>query len=490
MTGSDSDSSTMAGDHQPTPQKRDPLMNPAKYPENETEANLWAEPRAVADADIEKEAGTAGSSDSASAPTPASPTGKPTGPGGPPGMKPADFPDGGLDAWLCVLGGWCALFSTFGLINCVGVFVQHYSSGPLAGYSLSTITWITSLQVFMMTGSGAVMGRLYDNFGPRYLIIPGTIVYVFALMMTSLGSQYYQFILAQSILSSLGSSAVFNATLNSTMTWFFQKRAMAVGIVASGSSAGGVVLPIMLTKLTEQLGFPWALRIVSFTFLALCTITCLTVKSRLPPTRKPVALSDYTKPLTEFGMLTCIAGYFFFFWGMFLPFNYLIVQAQQNGVSPSLVPYLIPILNAASIPGRILPGFLGDKFGRYNVMVFISFLSALFTLAVWIPGSHSTPAVIVYGVLFGFSSGGFISLAPAVVAQISDIRQIGTRTGIAWAIGSLGSLTGSPIGGAIIASQGGSYLGAQLFCGIAMLCGCLSFALGRWNQAGFKVAKV
>ena len=72
-------------------------------------------------------------------------------------MRPTDFPDGGLDAWLCVLGGWCALFSSFGLINCVGVFVQQYSAGPLAGYSLSTVTWITSLQVFMMTGSGLLV---------------------------------------------------------------------------------------------------------------------------------------------------------------------------------------------------------------------------------------------------------------------------------------------------------------------------------------------
>lgn len=334
------------------------------------------------------------------------------------------------------------------------------------------------------------MGSIFDNFGPRYLIIPGTIVYIFSLMMTSLASEYYQFILAQGILSSLGSAAIFNAALNSTMTWFFARRAMALGIVASGSSAGGVILPIMMTKITEKLGFPWALRIVAFTFLALCTITCLTVKSRLPPNRKPFRLTEYTQHFSDFPFMAAVAAYFFFYWGMFLPFNYLIVQAQQNGVSPSLVPYLIPILNAASIPGRVIPGFLGDRFGRYNVMVITSFISALVTLVVWIPGSHSTPAVIVYGVLFGFASGGFITLAPAVVAQISDIRQIGTRTGVAWFIGSLGSLTGSPIGGAIIARQGGDYTGAQLFCGFAMLAGCACFMVGRWTQAGFKITKV
>lgn len=33
-------------------------------------------------------------------------------------MDPASFPDGGLDAWLVVLGGFCCLFCSFGWINC------------------------------------------------------------------------------------------------------------------------------------------------------------------------------------------------------------------------------------------------------------------------------------------------------------------------------------------------------------------------------------
>ena len=34
------------------------------------------------------------------------------------GPNPADFPDGGLEAWLVVLGGFCAIFCSFGWINC------------------------------------------------------------------------------------------------------------------------------------------------------------------------------------------------------------------------------------------------------------------------------------------------------------------------------------------------------------------------------------
>lgn len=85
-----------------------------------------------------------------------------TAPG--PGFDPADFPDGGLRAWLVVLGGFCSLFCTFGLVNCVGVFQEYYLRGPLRDYSASTVSWITSLQVFTMTFGGAVVSIPSDSF--------------------------------------------------------------------------------------------------------------------------------------------------------------------------------------------------------------------------------------------------------------------------------------------------------------------------------------
>jgi MFS family permease len=146
-------------------------------------------------------------------------------------------------------------------------------------------------------------------------------------------------------------------------------------------------------------------------------------------------------------------------------------------------------LTQSSIVGRIAPGFAADKLGRYNVMISITFLSAIVTLGLWIPGKNNA-AIIAYMVLFGFSSGGFISLGPALVAQISDIRQIGIRTGIVFAIQSFGALTGSPIGGAIVAAQGGSYLGLQLFCGFTMVASACVLCYARYRLAGFDLTKV
>lgn len=308
-------------------------------------------------------------------------------------------------------------------------------------------------------------------------------------MMTSLSTEYYQFILAQSIVSSVGSSAAFNACMASVVSWFFRRRGAALGIMVSGSSVGGVVLPIMMSKMIDQVGFPWAIRAVAFLFLFLLGIACLTVKSRLPPRPRPFVFKEYVDGLRQPSFTTTAIGLFLFFWGMFLPFNFVILQARAQGMDENLVIYLLPIMNAVSILGRIVPGIVADRWGRYNVMILITFISALFCLALWIPG-RSNASIIVFLVIFGFSSGGFVSLGPALIAQISDMRQIGTRTGTAYAVQSFGALTGSPIAGAIVAAQGGSYLGLQLFCGFAMIAAVGVFIMARTVQVGFKVKVV
>ena len=52
---------------------------------------------------------------------------------------------------------------------------------------------------------------------------------------------------------------------------------------------------------------------------------------------------------------------------------------------------------------------------------------------IWIPLSGKAGSV-VFALLFGFGSGGLNALAPAVIAQISDVKMIGLRTGLVYAV--------------------------------------------------------
>ena len=194
---------------------------------------------------------------------------------------------------------------SIGWINCIGVFQDYYQTHELNGYSPSTIAWIPALEASFMFLGGSWVGRLYDNYGPRYILLIGSFMHVFGLMMASISTKYYQFLLAQGVCSAIGASMVFYPSFNCVTTWFFKRRAVAFGIAASGSSLGGVIFPIMVQRLVLDVGFPWTMRICAFMILALLVIANLLIRSRIPPFPKPVKIRDFVQPLTElkFGLL-------------------------------------------------------------------------------------------------------------------------------------------------------------------------------------------
>ena len=123
----------------------------------------------------------------------------------------------------------------------------------------------------------------------------------------------------------MGASAVFYASISAVSTWFLKRRATAIGIVASGSSLGGVILPIMVNQLIPKIGFGWTMRAIAFMMLGLLIIANLTIKSRLSHQVKKLSIMAYITPLGEIPFLLVFLGSFFFFSGTYLPFNYLIL---------------------------------------------------------------------------------------------------------------------------------------------------------------------
>ena len=108
-------------------------------------------------------------------------------------------------------------------------------------------------------------------------------------------------------------------------------------------------MPIMVEHLVRSVGFGWAMRATAFLILGLLIIGNLTLKSRLPPMRKAFRFIEFLTPFTEAPFLLLTLGSFFIYLGGFLPFNFLIAQAQASGMSPELAGYLVPIVNAASL---------------------------------------------------------------------------------------------------------------------------------------------
>ena len=95
--------------------------------------------------------------------------------------------------------------------------------------------------------------------------------------------------------------------------------------------------------------------------------------------------------------------------------------------------YVLAVMNAGGVLGRIAPAYLSDRLGRFNLLVPSAFLSGLSCIVFWF-FAKSLVSVMLFSVVYGFLSGSFASVVNSCVAQISDMSQMGTRTGMLYSI--------------------------------------------------------
>ncbi|KAF2863018.1 MFS general substrate transporter [Piedraia hortae CBS 480.64] len=399
-----------------------------------------------------------------------SPVGQPP-PSGPP--KPAPPPDGGLTAWLQVLGGFFLFFNTWGMINAFGVFQAFYQEKLLSNMTSSTISWIGTITSFLLCASPISWGPVFDRGNPRVLVLIGSTCVVLGVMMTSLCHEYWQLILAQGALVGVGGGCLFITATSILPSYFAKKRALVMGIAASGSSLGGIVYPLAFHGLEGRIGFGWTVRLIGLIAMVTLSIPCLVIRPRArPPGRRRIFDTTILKEV-PFEVLNVAT--FFGFVGQYIPFFFMEPYAATHGMSNPF--YMLIFLNAGSLPGRIVPSLLADKLFHPLHVLAVCTGAATCLAFCWTAIQHSTTGLIVWCLLYGFFSGAFVSLQGAAVASMTtDMRTIGTRFGINMFAGALGILIGSPVGGAIFPT---SWAGAQLFCGFTLMCSTLAI-LGTW----------
>jgi predicted MFS family arabinose efflux permease len=115
--------------------------------------------------------------------------------------------------------------------------------------------------------------------------------------------------------------------------------------------------------------------------------------------------------------------------------------------------------------------------------------SGTLILTLWLLSANSVQ-IFVFAGLYGLFASAFTSLAPALVAQISIVSQIGTRSGVLFAIISFAVLLGSLIGGQLIESRHGSFTSLQVFCGVTMLLSACAFLLAKFVLARRIMTKI
>ncbi|GKZ91604.1 hypothetical protein AnigIFM59636_004241 [Aspergillus niger] len=403
---------------------------------------------------------------------------------------PPPPPNGGIFAWVQVAGAFFLFFNSWGIINTFGVYQSYYETSLLRDYSPSSIAWIGTVQSFLLLSLGIIVGPIFDRGYIKFLIIAGTFLIVFGLMMTSLSKEYYQFFLAHGVAVGLGSGLLFIPSVAIPVTYFTSRRAVAIGIAASGGSVGAVIFPIVFHKLIDRVGFGWTTRVIAFVALASLLFSIAVMKSRLPPPTQARQLLDLMAFRDIPFLIYCLA-LFFDLVGLYFPYFYLPTYfTTYLHAGDNISFYVLSILSASSFFGRIAPNMLADRLGSLNVMILVSLVVTVLAFA-WM-GIHSNAGAIVFAVIYGFASGTVVALMPPVLALLCpDMAVVGTWMGMSFVFAGLGILIGNPIAGALLDLEHAVFWKGQLFAAVMVGAGMACFMalrLWKWKDgAGWKL---
>lgn len=363
-------------------------------------------------------------------------------------MNPSPSSDNSFQAWLQVACGFLLYFNSWGILSAFGVFQTLYSDGRLFVASPSDISWIGAIQYSMAMITGLVAGPVYDRGYLRLLLLTGTFGVVFGHMMLSICNSYALVLLTEGFCIGIGSGCLFVCAISILPSYFNKRLGLAIGIASSGAAFGAVIYSITVLHLLKHLSFAWTVRVTGFIALITLIIPLSFMRIRTGPA-KLRHFVDRTAFMDKRYMLF-VAGTFFASATLSIVNSYISLFAKDNRlVTLDMSFYVVALLNAASLFGRIVPNFISDQIGPFNVISPCAVITGVLCLCT--ESIHSEAAVLIMTLLLGFFSAAFISMPPVCFASLTANKaQIGTRMGMGYAMAGLGYMAGAPAAGSIL----------------------------------------
>ncbi|HTD24986.1 MAG TPA: MFS transporter [Terriglobales bacterium] len=280
---------------------------------------------------------------------------------------------------------------------------------------------------------GVIAGWLVDRFGPRRLMMAGVLMAGAALIglgyISTLGGFYFFYVF--NALGYVCGGPLPNQVLLSR--WFDQSRGKAMGFAYLGISLGAATVPWISTLLVHRFGWQAALRILGILIIVISFPMAFFVKDA-PANRRP-------EEDTAAGP-AAIKSAFKTFPFYLLALGSMCSIAAVSGAQQNLKLYLsldqhytqfeaariVSLVFTFSIVGRLLMGWLADRFPKKYVMLLIYLLVACAIPLLFIAPFKG--GMYVFAVIFGIGLGGDYMIIPLMTAEIFGVRILGTLMGV------------------------------------------------------------
>jgi len=372
-------------------------------------------------------------------------------------------------AWVAAVGAAAANGMAFGTAYTFGTFFE--SMAEEFGSERGSTALLFGVTLFFFFGLGIVSGPLSDRFGHHRMLAVGSVLFVGGVVLTSQVDDLTLGYITYGIGVGLGGGC-FVAPLTALVGQLFeQRRALALGVVATGNGIGTLVLSPLSESLIDANGWRSAYRVIAVIAAVVFVVAFVAVRVRsdrlaAPGRRHPDEVSYGFVHTPPFRALF-ISGFLMSI-GLFVAFAFVVPFATDAGVSSSGASRLVAVIGLTSIVGRLgltglsrRVGVVGVYRGALTVMP-LAFL-------IWLVAGGSYPLLVMFAAVLGISYGGFVAIAPAVTIEQAGVEALGRKMGVVFLSFGLGGLIGPPAAGAIADATSSRAVPITIAIGVLLL---------------------
>ena len=346
--------------------------------------------------------------------------------------------------WLVVAAAFCGVMVSFGslLVFTFGIFVKPLSNE--FGWSRESISTAFGVAAMTVAVCSPVLGRLLDRYGARRVVLSCMAVFGLAFaslsfLTPSLAHLYATFF----VLGVVGNGTTQMGYSRAVSSWFTDKRGFALALVVAGVGVGSMLFPWLAQQVIDAYGWRAAYQVLGAAVLAMgIPLTALFVRENPGGHGKFITAdgSSVRAGLASRAFWLLVAVLFLSSVAVNGAITHLSPLLTDRGISGEHAALAVSVLGAASLTGRLVTGYLLDRyFGPTVSFVLLAGVAAgIFLLAT---ASYSGTALLA-AALIGFGLGGEADVTPYLLTRYFGLRTFSTLYGLTWTAYAIAGATG------------------------------------------------
>ena len=380
--------------------------------------------------------------------------------------------------WSIVAAGALMTCVAIGVVFSLAVFLEPMSAAT--GWSRAGISSAMTFAFLSMGVAGFAWGALSDRYGPRLVVLAGTVLLGLSTVLASRATSLLEFQLLFGVMMGIAAGSFFAPVISTTASWFERHRSLAVSLVSAGMGVAPMTIAPLAAWLVTR--YDWRTAQLIIGIGAWIVLLPAVWFIRAAPGTAPAASPGDAKPpepmrvgqaLRSRAFLVLGATFFACCAAHSGPIFHTVSYAIGCGLPTFAAVTIYSMEGAAGLGGRLLFGVMADRLGARRVLVAGLLIQALaaasYLLVDRLAGFYAV------AVVFGLAYGGVMPLYAVLARDYFGARILGTVLGAATMLSSLGMALGPVLGGWLF-DRHGSY--AWMYIGsMAVGLGAVAIAL-------------